>query len=109
VFNEPELTFHRRIVRELERNVNSRDWWLWIRFHLEEEGIDPSVSGIGAEVQEWLGTMNPDLKLEQPHRRQFGGAGIHVQVCATPRGAAYRADPTLVANPLPVAAFFLGA
>lgn len=110
MFDETELTIHQRIAKELERNVESRDWWLWIRFHLEEEGVDADVAGTGAEVEQWLRTMNVDLPAVHAYKLQLSsGTAISVEISAIPRGERFRGDPTLIANPLPVAAFFPGA
>jgi len=109
MFTEFELVLHRRLVNELERNVESRDWWLWVHFHVDEEDVDPDVTGIGARVEAWLGTLGPLQAGAQAYRTHVDGAGIHVEVTAQPRGAAHRGEPTLVGNPLPYPAFFLAA
>jgi hypothetical protein len=86
MFDEPGLTIHKRIVKELESNVVSREWWLWISFQLEEEGVDPDVRGIGAEVEAWLDTMNVDVPVEQAYKLPISsGAAISVEVAAVPR------------------------
>lgn len=103
-----ELTIHRRLAEELERNVHSRDWWLHIQFWLEDEDVDPDVSGVGREVEIWLQTMNPDHNAGNPVATQFSGAAILVEVRAIARGRAHRGARTLLINPLPPLAYFTG-
>lgn len=95
----------------METNVQSRDWWLWIEFVLDEEDVDPSVSNLGQKVEAWLATLDANV-VPAPgtgYKARFDGANIHVDVAAVPRGVSMRGDPVLVGNPLPGAGFFPGA
>jgi hypothetical protein len=49
---------------------------LHIQFWLEEEDVDPDVSGVGRDVEIWLQTMNPDHNAGNPVATQFSGAAI---------------------------------
>jgi hypothetical protein len=105
------FALHRRIVQQLESNVRTRDWWVWIEFHLDDE-TDVSLNGLADAVEEWLGEADADEQLEQPDRireLKWDGGGIHVQLRAIPRGVNTRGLPELIGNPFPAFAYFVGS
>jgi hypothetical protein len=100
-----EFEIHRRLVRDLEGHVQTRDWWVWIHFHLDEE-TDVSIAGLAREVETWLSSLDPDVEIESGYPLAWDGGGIHVELKAIPRKPGRRGGPPLVANPLPAVAFW---
>jgi hypothetical protein len=100
-----EFDLHRRLVGELESNVNNRNWWVWIHFHVDDDG-EFGLAGLADEVETWLGSLDPDIEIESGYGLEWTEGPLHVELKAIPRRRERRGAPPLVGNPFPPVAFW---
>jgi hypothetical protein len=94
-----EFEMQRRIVGELESNVNNRDWRVWVRFDIDGNS-EVSLAGLADEVETWLASLDQDVEVESGYGVEWVGRG-HVDLKAIPRWRESRGGPPLVGNPVP--------
>lgn len=110
--------WHTAAAKELEPRVRSR--MFHVRLSVTGEPGDGSAGpaelgedawdGMAAEVEEWLGGLDPDtVDADAPPEHELRAGAVAIRLAAMPRKPARRGKGDLIINPFPGIAFFSGS